>query len=93
MKVTRLKDGRWEFDSGEIKGTRTRRKFDAQADAEAYLRKAKSTAKDEGARTLIEWLSISGNELVEIIKYRREMIKVNGKPDWEKGRKIFIWPI
>ena len=90
MKVSRLADGRWEFDSGEVGGARVRRIFKTQADAEALLRKAKEARKRDGEKLLMDWLSLDASEIREIVEYRREMVTLNGKPDWEKGRELHL---
>jgi hypothetical protein len=68
VKIKKLEDGRWEFDSGEIQCKRIRRVFETSCEAEAFLAKAKVMAKDEGQKTLIEWLSFTPNEVAEIIR-------------------------
>jgi hypothetical protein len=90
VKIKRLAKGQWEFDSGEIQGQRTRRVFETEDAAGAFLRKAKKMSKDEGERILLEWLTISGNEMAEIVRYRREMVGELGHADWQTGRKLHL---
>jgi hypothetical protein len=90
MKVVAMPDGRSQFDSGEVQGSRVRRIFETRDAAETLMRRAKTMAKDEGEKLLVEWLSIPPAEIGEIVRYRRAVIELNDQPDWNKGRELHV---